>query len=255
MRGMTAADLLSAWEQGVGQPSFRRALILLSAACPEVPAEQLARLSIGERDAYLLALRESILGPDLVSVASCSACGEQLEFACKTNDIRRTSRADPASLEPAAAGHDESAPLSVELNGYQLLFRLPNSTDLAAITDSSDPDASHQLLTKRCIEAATYQGVPINYADVPAETLEALAAEMEHADPQANVELNLSCVQCGKRWHATFDIESFLWSELSRWADRLRLEVHHLARAYGWREADILAMNPHRRRSYIEMLG
>ncbi|HTG14484.1 MAG TPA: hypothetical protein VK747_04360 [Blastocatellia bacterium] len=109
MRGMTAADLLSAWEQGVGQPSFRRALILLSAACPEVPAEQLARLSIGERDAYLLALRESILGPDLVSVASCSACGEQLEFACKTNDIRRTSRADPASLEPAAAGHDESA--------------------------------------------------------------------------------------------------------------------------------------------------
>jgi hypothetical protein len=31
-------------------------------------------------------------------------------------------------------------------------------------------------------------------------------------------------------------------------------EVHILASAYGWREDDILAMSPARRRIYLEML-
>jgi hypothetical protein len=32
-------------------------------------------------------------------------------------------------------------------------------------------------------------------------------------------------------------------------------EVHTLAWAYGWREADILAMSPARRQFYIELVG
>jgi hypothetical protein len=255
MRGVSAAELLSAWEQGFGQPSFRRALILLSAACPELSAEQLARLSIGQRDARLLALRERTFGSELVSVATCSACGEQLEFTFSMADIRVASPAAPASGQPSAPERDGPDPLSLNLNGYEVLFRLPNSTDLAAIADSPEPAASQHLLLQRCVEAATYEGAAINYADLPAAVLDAVAARMEEADPQANVQLNLSCVRCGKSWLAVFDIESFLWSELNRWAERLLLEVHQLARAYGWREADILAMSPQRRRFYLEMLG
>lgn len=255
MRGVTAAELLSAWEQGLGQPSFRRALIVLSVACPERSAEQLARLSIGQRDARLLALRERIFGGELVSVATCSACGEQLEFTFSTADIRVTALADQAGAPPSACEADEPEPLTLHLNGYEIIFRLPNSTDLAAIADSAEPAASHHLLLQRCIQAATYEGAAVNYSDLPADVPDALAMRMEEADPQANVHVNLSCVRCGKQWQAVFDIESFLWSELHRWAERLLLEVHQLARAYGWREADILAMSPHRRRFYLEMLG
>jgi len=53
----------------------------------------------------------------------------------------------------------------------------------------------------------------------------------------------------------TFDILTYLWSEIEDWAQRLLLEVHTLALAYGWSERDILAMSPRRRRLYLEMVG
>ena len=246
MRGLTAAELLAAWEQGVGQPPFRRALILLTAAHPECSGEQLARLSIGRRDARLLALRERTFGGELVSVATCSACGEQLEFTFNAAEIRVAS--------PAAEGEEPEA-LSLKLNGYDILFRLPDSTDLAAIAEVNEPAASQRLLHQRCIRAATVEGAAVNISDLPADVLAAVAARMEEADPQANVQLNLSCVRCGGQWQAVFDIESFFWAEITRWAERLLSDVHHLARAYGWREADILALSPARRAAYLSLIG
>lgn len=255
MRGLTAAELLSAWEQGFGQPSFRRALILLSAACPDWSAEQLGRLSIGQRDGRLLALRERTFGEELVSVAACSACGEQMEASFSTADIRLTALADEVGAPLPARDSDEPEPLSLNLDGYDVLFRLPNSTDLAAISGSLEPLSSQHTLLQRCIQGASRDGAAIPYAELPADLLDAIALRMEEADPQANVQLNFSCVGCGKSWQAVFDIEAFFWGELNRWAERLLLEVHQLARAYGWREADILAMSPHRRRFYLDMLG
>lgn len=255
MRGMTAAELLSAWERGLGQPSFRRALILLAAACPELSEAQVARLSIGQRDRRLLDLRERTFGAELMSVATCSACGEQLEFAFNTTDIRVAAPADQTGAHLSAFDPAPPASLSLSRHGYEVAFRLPNSTDLAAIAASREPAAGQHLLLRRCVLAATCNGAEIDYSDLPADLLDAVMAQMEEADPQANVQLNLSCVRCDRRWQAVFDIESFFWSELTRWAERLLAEVHQLARAYGWRESDILAMSPHRRRFYLDMLG
>ena len=63
----------------------------------------------------------------------------------------------------------------------------------------------------------------------------------------------LYCPECGHRWHATFDIVSFFWSEIDAWAYRTLHQVHRLASAYGWREADILAMSPWRRQFYLSL--
>ena len=38
-------------------------------------------------------------------------------------------------------------------------------------------------------------------------------------------------------------------------AQRLLMEVHLLARAYGWREADILGMSPARRNAYLQRVA
>jgi hypothetical protein len=51
-----------------------------------------------------------------------------------------------------------------------------------------------------------------------------------------------------------FDIVSFFWTELSAQAKRLLREVHTLARGYGWREADILAMSARRRQLYLDLV-
>ena len=37
------------------------------------------------------------------------------------------------------------------------------------------------------------------------------------------------------------------------WARRTLRDVHVLARAYGWREADVLALSPTRRQIYVEL--
>jgi hypothetical protein len=78
---------------------------------------------------------------------------------------------------------------------------------------------------------------------------------MGEADPQAEVQLALACPACRHQWQVSFDIVSYFWSEINARSQRLLWEVHALASAYGWREADILAISPQRRQFYLEMVG
>ena len=82
-----------------------------------------------------------------------------------------------------------------------------------------------------------------------------VAEQMAARDPLAEIELALACPACGHQWQLVFDIASFLWLKIEMQARRLLREVHALARAYGWREADILALSPGRRQAYLEMVS
>src|SRR5580658_4185864 len=73
------------WERDLsddcaGQSLARRGLRFLMAACPGMSADALAALTIGERDARLLALRQALWGPEMVAVATCPACRERIEM-------------------------------------------------------------------------------------------------------------------------------------------------------------------------------
>lgn len=83
----SAAALLAAWEQGAGQPPLERALTLLAVVDPSAPPEALATLTIGERDARLLALRAATFGATVEATADCPACREHLELAFALADI------------------------------------------------------------------------------------------------------------------------------------------------------------------------
>jgi S-adenosylmethionine synthetase len=88
-----------------------------------------------------------------------------------------------------------------------------------------------------------------------ADVADVIVDRMSEADPQANIELDLTCAQCGHRWQALFDIESFLWSEINVWARRTLKEIHTLARAYGWSEREILNLSPWRRHFYLNLIN
>jgi len=240
LRALSAAQLLEAWEYGQGQSPSYRALALLVATCDEPPELQ-ASLSIGQRDARLLALRELTFGPQLVSVASCPACGAQLELTFSTGDI--------CVQAPDAVGE-----VAITADGYTLRARLPNSLDLDALARCADAAAARAQLITRCVIEANYAGKPLPAADLPEALLALLAAQMAEADPQADVCLAMSCPDCGHGWQASFDIVSFFWSELEAWVQRTLRDVHTLAWAYGWHEADILALSPWRRRYYLELV-
>jgi hypothetical protein len=82
-----------------------------------------------------------------------------------------------------------------------------------------------------------------------------LAERMAEYDPQAEVLLNVECPDCNYNWQVVFDIVSFFWAEIASQAKRLLHEVHILALAYGWREADILSLSATRRQFYLEMVS
>ena len=241
MRALSAAELLAAWEQGSGLPLYQQALLWLARAVPERSWEELAQLSIGQRDAELLELREQLFGPQLSSVAACPACGERLELAFQVQDIR---------AETVVEGTE----LTLQKDGWQVQFRLPNSLDLAAVHQARSVGEGRGLLLERCVLSAQRQDKK-RPGRLPPAVVEAVTVQMAEADPQAETRLALACPACGHQWSAVFDIAAYLAGEIRHWAQRLLREVHALAYAYGWREADILAMSALRRQAYLEMLG
>ncbi len=241
MRPLSTSQLLSLWEQGLGQPLAQWALLVLAAACPETPAEHLAELSIGDRDGRILTLREWAFGPNLTCLAACPACNEKLELNFQTANIRALPPPEPSELMLAH-------------NGYQVRFRLPNSVDVTAVTGDHDPSENRRLLFQRCLLDVRRKGKAVAADTLPTAVVEAVIAQMAAADPQADVQLALDCPHCTHHWLAPFDIVAFFWAEINTWAYRVLHEVHLLAAAYGWSEADILALTPWRRRFYLEMV-
>jgi len=246
MHSLTVSDVLSVWERGQELHPVDRALVLLAAAQPGTPWEQLARLPIGQRDARLLALRERTFGPRLSSYAECPRCGERLEFDC--NGLYRSDDFYRNTVE---------ADQETNISGYAIRFRLPDSFDLAAIAGCSAPEEARRVLLDRCVVQATREedALPIAASDLPAEVVTGLAEQIVQADPGAEISLELSCPACEHRWQIAFDIVTFFWGEIHSLAKRLLREVHILAHAYGWREADILAMGAARRQAYLDLVG
>jgi len=234
------AALLSAWERTLAVARPWREVALLAAASGE-PADGLARLPVGERDRRLLAVREQAFGSRLECETACPACGARLELELEAAEIRLPSRdAEPSDYRMVEGG-------------TVVTFRLPDSVDVAACVDQpTDPE---DVLLARCVVAATHHGAPVDGAALPPGVRERLAERMAELDPQADLLLNLTCPDCARTWQAAFDPAGFLLAEIDAWASRILGEVDRLARAYGWSEAEILALSPLRRRRYLELAG
>jgi hypothetical protein len=253
MHEPSVSELVSAWEWGLTRHPVQRALKLLAAAFPQAPLDTLAQLSIGQRDTYLLTLRELVFGSQLVSLATCPHCGERLELAFDIADIM----VEEVHLLSELKFQET---FSVDIGDCQVQFRLPNSLDIAALVSQNNIADSQQFLLERCVLAIRSHSeqttdelrlnIPINIPNVR----DAVVRHMAEVDPQADVQLSLICPICNHQWQVIFDILSFFWKEIDAWAYRILREVHALASAYGWREADILAMSPHRRQFYLQLV-
>lgn len=241
MRPLDTADLLRAWEQGLALAPAERALLLLAAAEPDTSPEQLARRSVGQRDAGLLLLREWTFGPAMDCVAVCPVCAEQLELALNTADLR-LSAPEPPDL------------IRIEVGGYEICARVPCAGDLLALERCGDHHAARRQLLACCLLDARRADAAVPIGQLPPEVLGAVAEGMAEADPLALLQVALTCPQCEHRWESIVDIIPFFWSEITSWAYHQLRDVHLLASAYGWREAEILALSPTRRRAYLDMV-
>ena len=237
----TASELLTTWERSLASPAGERALELAGLARPELAEAERDALTAGERDLALLDLRESLFGPTVEAILFCDGCGETLELTATIGELRAGCATDAA----------ESRALSV--SGYELRFRQPTALDLAEIAHETDVDRARDDLLERSVLEASVRGQRVEARELPDDVVTALDTALAAADPQADLELAVECPACGCPSTTRFDIASFLWSELERFALGTLREIHVLAAAYGWSESQIMALGS-RRRLYLELI-
>ena len=243
MHALSAPELLGIWERGLSQAPVARALELLAAVYPEASRDSLAELSVGQRDARLLRLRQMLFGSRLAGFVGCPSCGGRLELTLDVADFLAGSLSEP------------EGEISLSVGEYELRLRLPNSCDVAAAARQGDVDAARRMLLDRCLRSASCGGEPASSDQLPRQVVEAAGERMAREDPLADIQVGVSCALCRHQWRMAFDIIAFLWSEIEVWACRTLRDVHTLASAYGWGEREILALSPVRRQFYLEMVG
>ena len=208
--------------------------------------QSLSQIPLGQRNSLLLQLREQTFGNEMSSMAECPACQEKLEFTLSARQLRQVGGSE---LNQTSPDH------SLTIDRWQCWFRPVTSEDLLFLeAPSVHPQDVTSELVKRCLTDLQYDGHEMTEEDLPKELLPRLSQTMLQHDPLAETVLNLSCPSCQHQWEIIFDIAAFLWTEIAARSRRLLWEVHHLASAYGWREADILAMSAQRRWWYLEMV-
>jgi hypothetical protein len=240
MRALSASQLLDVWERGQAALPIERALYLLSSAIPESSSEALALLSIGQRDAQLLQLREWAFGHQLVMTTTCPSCCQALELAVPTSSLR-------VPMKPV-----DDPGYCLQLAGYAVRIRPLNSEDIASCAGLDAAQCRRKLLMG-CVTEASFQGDVSSARMLPESVFEKIEERIAEIDPQADVHLNLVCPECNQARRQVFDIVSFFWMEIDAWARGLLLEVSVLARVFGWHERDILELSPARRQIYLAM--
>lgn len=241
MRSLGDADILAVWETAHRYHPVDQALALLMTAEPGHSRDELASLPLGRRDARLLALRLATFGDTLNSRGTCPQCNEAVEFEIACSALHM----------PDAEVHQRT----LDAGGYQLRMRPLTSFDLAAAAGAADVAEARRVLLQRCVVEARHNDVLVNADELPEAISAAVAQAALMADPQAELLFDLTCPACAHHWQATLDIAHILWREVDARAQRLLMEVHLLARAYSWREADILGMSPVRRNAYLQKVA
>lgn len=235
------AEILALWERARAQRPAVRALTLLGAVSAQETADQLDAISISESNLRLLKLREQLFGSQMPSVATCPECQTRLEF---------TLNARMLSHDSAPATHQ-----SVRIGETELTLRPVSAGDLVAASSCLTPEEARRVLCERCVMDARRGDAAIAFEALGERAIEDVSAALAAADPDAELVIDLGCAACAHRWQVVLDVVAFLWTEIDALARRLLSEVHALAWAYGWREADILELSEARRRFYLERVN
>ncbi|MCA1572106.1 MAG: hypothetical protein LC798_17680 [Chloroflexi bacterium] len=243
MPGLTAGATLELWEQADHLPPIERAIVLAAAADPVSETTAVARLPLGRRDGRLLHLRAELTSRPLDATAACPACGERVEFD-----------ADADALAAMDDGAPASVAASLEVDGFRVTWRPPDSDDVMAASAAGSAGDAEEVLLGRCVSSAAGPDGAVDPPGLPRAVRDAVSRAMAEADPLAEVVISLTCPACATTFDADLDIAAFVWTELRARARLALHEVAVLARAFGWTEAQVLALPERRRQAYLDLV-
>lgn len=238
--GEAARAMLALWEAGARARPERRGSAVLAAAEGE-PLAAVEAAAAGARDRRLLALRRRLNGDAATARGACPACGTHLDA-----DL---------SIDALSAGGEGGTVCETQIvsGGLRLTVSAPSAGDLAhlAARHAGDAAGARAALLALCVtHCEDALGAP---SELTPEAEAAVAEALERLDALAAITLALDCPACGARVELPFDPAVFVWAEIDAAARRLMWQVDRLARAYGWTEAEVLALSPLRRAAYLEL--
>ncbi len=241
MRGLTPTEIIRLWETAYRLHPIDQVLSILLPVMVEQNRDDLAALPLSQRNALLLSLRRATFGDELPGKSDCPQCGETVEFELNCREF---------ATDTTKPEHKH-----ISLENYTVTIRPLNSFDLAAAACATELQHARDLLSDRCVVEARHYDNIITPATLPKEIRGRITETAAATDPQAEMLLNLNCPACDHQWQSLFDIAHILWLEISTRAQRLLMDVHLLARAYGWTEEEILKLSDLRRSAYLQMVA
>ena len=137
----TAAALLAAWEVGAAAAPVDRAPSLLR-SLGALPSDlSVERLTVGQCDARLFALRREMFGDALDAVSTCPACGTEIQMVVPLDRLQPQPSERPAPT------------ITLSHDGYSVTCRIPLNEDLRALAQRGE-DARVEDLLERCVVQA-----------------------------------------------------------------------------------------------------
>jgi hypothetical protein len=230
---MDLDTLMSTWESALAQPAATRTATLV-AVLRDGSDDPLA-LDVGTREHDALRLVARIAGEVLDGETTCTQCGERMEINVPL-----------AALQLAPADIAE-----VRDGAWHVGLRVPDTRDVLAALDFPTGEASEAALFARCVTSAHCNGEARTARDLPAAVRAQCEARLDALAPHANLTLDLVCPACGAADLVPFDAGAFVFERMRHWVEDQLDDIARLCRAYGWREADVLAMGAWRRHFYL----
>lgn len=203
-----------------------------------VGTRELASLCVADRQLLMLRLGELLDGNRVWLTGCCEACRSPFDFSLARSAIPVT---------PAGAGYPLA---SATVRGRDVTLRMPTGADQEQLAGLDDRAALETLL-RLCLVSVDGQAPdPAFIAGLGAEEIALLEQAVEGTAPAVATRLVAACPECGTEQTLRFDPYAF--RRLS--VDTLLREVHLLASAYHWSEAEILALPTERRRRYLRLI-
>lgn len=201
--------------------------------------DELARLTVGDRERLLLALCSRLLGAETDLVVVCPSCKSIVEVPIRFRDL--------VSAQPDTS--DRRCVLATRDGSWAAEVAPPTGEDLERTLGLGEKSA--RALLEACLTALfDAQGQAVARETLPEDCEAELAEKLLSLDPLAECRIAVECPHCAASFETLLDGYALLKGAVGS-SSALYGDVYRMARAYHWSEADILALPLAKRAQYL----
>ena len=145
--------------------------------------------------------------------------------------------------------------VTVRGNGEELRLRKPTGQDQRDWLQHAYADEQSAIRAMvRMLLISEKEGPAPFPGHLPADLLADISRALDEADPLINYRCPVVCPYCDHQATYPIDLEAFALKQLQQAQHNLLNNVHRLASAYHWSEAEIFAVPPWRRALYLKRI-